>query len=365
LFAGVLSTFLIYTIPQLQANSTNISKDILLHISLQLSNSSVPTFVEPEFFVSPNVLVINALLFASLALVLVDAYLAMLTRGWLRDFDRSWRSSNVPEERARKREMRLQGLMRWKLHWVVALLPLLIQASLVLFCVALLIMLFNLSRPIAYPTLAILVAGVCFFLSTMVAHSLDTNAPFTCPVSNALQTLINIRWSHLQFSPVPPHLNWHSLRPMSMDTDNMRANIHLAISDRLYAATSKAVENLPVFITLFDQWLHAPNLRPRSLSDWRQILPLVHPYLSNAPLSNGVGLRTLARLFLCFDSKESFKGRQTVIAALEKGVGDTAESYSIELLYIRLLRQSESDWSLACHTEKSICGDFHHMLWCF
>ena len=102
--------FLIYTIPQLQPNSADISKDILLHISLQLSNSSVPPFVEPQFFVSPNVIAVNSLLFAGLALVLVDAYLAMVSRSWLRDFDRSWRSSNVPEEHARKREMRIQAM---------------------------------------------------------------------------------------------------------------------------------------------------------------------------------------------------------------------------------------------------------------
>jgi len=272
----------------------------------------------------------------------------MVTRSWLRHFDRSWRSSNVPEERARKREMRLQGLKRWKLHWVVALLPLLIQTSLVLFCLALLVMLFDLYRPIAYSTLVILAAGIFFFLSTTVAPALDTNAPFTCPVSNALQTLINIQWSQLEFTLNPPRLNWRSERPMCMDTDDVKVNTHLAISDRLYAATSKAVENLPVFIALFDQWVHTPNLRPRSLSAWREILPLVQPYLSNASPRKVVGLRTMARLFLCFHSNESLRGRQAVIAALEKVIGGTEESSSIEQLYLQLLRQSESDWSLAC-----------------
>ena len=80
LLAAVLSAFLVYTIPQLQSNSTDISKDILLHISLQLSNSSVPAYVEPLSFVPRNAAVVNTLLFTSLALVIVDAYLAVLTR---------------------------------------------------------------------------------------------------------------------------------------------------------------------------------------------------------------------------------------------------------------------------------------------
>jgi hypothetical protein len=123
LFAAFLSAFLLFTITQLQPNSTDISKDILLHISLQLSNSSVLPYVEQQFIIPWNVTTVNILLFMSLALVLIDAYLAMLTKSWLRDFDRSWRSSNVPEERARTREMRFQGMERWKLAEVVTLLP--------------------------------------------------------------------------------------------------------------------------------------------------------------------------------------------------------------------------------------------------
>ena len=49
LFAAVITAFLLFTITKLQADNSDISKDILLHISLQLSNSSVPTFVEPQF----------------------------------------------------------------------------------------------------------------------------------------------------------------------------------------------------------------------------------------------------------------------------------------------------------------------------
>ena len=106
LFAGVLTAFLLFTITKLQADNNDISKDILLHISLQLSNPSMPAFFEPQFFVDSHWAVVNALLFASLALVLVDAYLAVLTRGWLREFDRAWKASSVSEERAQQESER-------------------------------------------------------------------------------------------------------------------------------------------------------------------------------------------------------------------------------------------------------------------
>jgi hypothetical protein len=364
LFAAFLSAFLIFTITKLQPDSTDISKDILLQISLQLSNSSVPAYVEPPFIVSSDMAAVNVLLFASLAVILIDAYLAMLTKTWLRDFDRAWRSSNVLEERARAREMRLQGLERWKLAEVVALLPLLTQASLVLFGVALLILLFNLHRPTAYLTFVILAAGFCFYVCVTVISALDTTAPFTSPVSRVLQALIQRSRSSRVFSAILSCLKWRPWRTMHEDTDDEGpeaakvewkkvegADIHLAISNRLYTATSKVVENLPVFTALFDQWVQTPSLHPQSMSQsmshWRPILPLIQPYLSNAALYKGAVLRSIARLFLCSSSKEFPKGRQAAIAALRRHVENTGESSSIEQLYIHLLDQPHSGWSLA------------------
>jgi len=353
LFAAFLSAFLLFAITELQPDSIELSKDILLHISLQLSNSSVPPYVEPEFNVSSSVATVNILLFTSLALILIDAYLAMLTKSWLRDFDRNFKSSNVPKERATAREMRFQGLKRWKLSDVVTLLPLLIQASLILFCIALVIILFNLHRPTAYSTLIILAAGLCFHFSVTVISVLDANAPFASPVSGKLRKGIQML------------LNCCSRGDIHDDAEDAesqwcrqeKTDVHLAIYDRLYAATSKEVENIPVFTSLFDQWMHTPSLRPRSMSDWREVLFLVQPPLLNASLPKEFGLRSVARLFLCSNSGNLRKGRKAVIDALEKNVGDIGKLSSIEGLYIHLLRQPDPDWSLAGQVIRRLDAD--------
>jgi len=343
LFAAFLSAFLLFTITQLQPDSIDISKDILLHISLQLSNSSVPPYVEPEFNISLNVATINVLLFMSLALILIDAYLAMLTKSWLRDFDRNFKSSNVPKERATAREMRFQGLKRYKLSKVVTLLPLLIQASLILFCIALVTLLFNFHHPTAYSTLIILAVGFCFQFSVTVISVLDINAPFASPVSRALkggiQVLLNC-------------CSWRATHGATEDAEGQqqrqeKTEVHLAIYDRLYASTSKEVENLPVFTSLFDQWMHTPSLRPRSMSHWREVVFLAQSSLLNAQLPNDFGLRSVARLFLCFKSKDFRKGREAVIEALRRDVGDLDNVSSIEGLYIHLLHQPDPYWSHA------------------
>ena len=78
--------------------------DVLIHISQQLSNSTTLTYTPTEFTVSPSVTAVNVLFFLSLALVIIDAFLAMLVKGWLQEFDRGWRKYTVANLRARERE---------------------------------------------------------------------------------------------------------------------------------------------------------------------------------------------------------------------------------------------------------------------
>jgi len=91
LFAAFLSAFLLFLIPQLQPNSTNVTMDVLIHISQQLNNLTTPAFVPTPFQVSSNVPAVDMLFFLSLTLFLIDAFLAMLVKGWLHEFDHGWR----------------------------------------------------------------------------------------------------------------------------------------------------------------------------------------------------------------------------------------------------------------------------------
>ena len=157
--------------------------DVLIHISQQLSNSTTPEFEPVAFQVSSNAAAVNMLFFLSLALVLIDAFLAMLVKGWLQEFDRGWRKYTVAHLRAQERERRLQELERWKLHELVALLPILIQGSLLLFCIGLLAFLFPLHLPSAILCSLIFVFVVGFYGFTTYASIANDYAPFSSPLS--------------------------------------------------------------------------------------------------------------------------------------------------------------------------------------
>ena len=95
-----------FAIDQLQLNGTEISNENSFSKYVLLGNASVFTFVKLRVVVSPEVAPVNAVPFRRLAVQLIHAYLVVLTRSYLRFFDRGWGSSKVPEEHARAREIR-------------------------------------------------------------------------------------------------------------------------------------------------------------------------------------------------------------------------------------------------------------------
>jgi hypothetical protein len=339
-------------IPQLQPNSTDIAMDVLIHISHQLSNSTTPAFVPVAFQVSPNAEVVNMLFFLSLALVLIDAFLAMLVKGWLQEFDRGWRKYTVAHLRAQERERRLQELERWKLHELVALLPILIQGSLLLFCIGLIVLIFPLHLPSAILCLLAFVFGVGFYGFTTYVSLVNSYAPFSSPFSRLLASGIAIlqTWyipiarniqriasairfhnhpslpsqgqqagaagdafhdttlplpsSNMVAKPTQPH------KPDSVEKSKVvprfRSNInpqtHVYVLERLVTTTAEAVENIPIFLELLDQPVKDATLRPFNVEKWKELLHITLGLLgdqSTFPVSTAW---TLARtMMICYN----------------------------------------------------------------
>ena len=216
LFAAFLSAFLVFLIPQLQPNSTDVTMDVLIHISQQLSNSTIPAFEPTAFQISSNAAVVNTLFFFSLALVLIDAFLAMLVKGWLQEFDRGWRKYTVAHLRAQERERRLQELERWKLHELVALLPILIQGSLLLFCIGLLVLIFPLHSPSAILFSLAFVFVVGFYGFTTYVSVVNNYAPFSSPVSRLLARGLAILQTSYPYiaQRIPSVIRFHNRPPV-------------------------------------------------------------------------------------------------------------------------------------------------------
>ena len=346
LFAAFLSAFLVFTIPQLQANSTDITMDVLIHISQQLSNSTIPAYTPTEFTVSPSIATVNVLFFLSLALVLIDAFLAMLVKSWLQEFDHGWRKYTVANLRAREREQRLQGLERWKLAELVALLPILIQVSLLFFCAGLLVLLFPIHLISAIFSSLALLAGLTFYAFTTYVSIFDSYAPFSSPVSRGLVIIINaLQTTWMTFArnvhDITSTLLSHISRPLSHRDHEQNVNTspqplpvnssvarlpsphnkgtkageavtrshsqidhqtYVCILERLVTTTAEVVENIPVFLELLDQPVKDLTLRPSNVEDLKHLLYMILGLLGDSSTLSDPAARTIARtMVFCYD----------------------------------------------------------------
>ena len=302
LFAILLSVFLLFTIRQLQPNSTDVAMDALIHISQQLSNSTTPAYFPTEFTVSTSIAAVNVLFCLSLALVLIDAFLAMLVKGWLQEFDRGWRKYTVANLRAQERERRLQGLERWKLAQLVALLPILFQTSLLCFSIGLQLLLFRIHLISALCSSVAFVIGVTFYVFTTNVSIFDAYSPFSSPVSRSLLTLFNalqITWMsftrNVQGTISRPFPSYSRIDPQT----------YAGIFERLVTTTAEAVENIPVFLELLDQPVKDLTLLPSNVENWKHLLHVALGLLGDPSTFSDSAARTVARtLLFCYNDDD-------------------------------------------------------------
>ena len=161
-------------------------QDVLIHQTQMMRNSSLGPYVQPDFSPPEYIVIVNALFYASLGVMLLAAFVAMLIISWVHEFDHGLGAISIPEQRAKTREFRYLGMERWKLEEMVAMLPLLIQISLLLFAIGLVLFLFRISKPSFGVTTAIFGVGVLYYAVTTTISVFVTSSPFHSPLSRAL-----------------------------------------------------------------------------------------------------------------------------------------------------------------------------------
>ena len=174
-------------------------QDVLIYQTQMMRNSSLGPYVQPDFSPPEYIVLVNALFYASLGIMILAAFIAMLIKSWVREFDRGLMAISMPEQRAKTREFRYLGMERWKLQEMVALLPLLIQISLLLFAIGLVIFLFHISKPSFGVTTAIFGVGVLYYAITTTISVFVTSSPFHSPLSRASGRVY--RYVHAYFCP--------------------------------------------------------------------------------------------------------------------------------------------------------------------
>jgi hypothetical protein len=203
MFAGFMSTFLVELLGRLEQDPMDIIQDVLIYQTQMMRNSSLGPYVAPDFSPPDHIVIVNALFYASLGVMVLAAFIALLIKSWVREFDRGFRAMSLPEQRAKTREFRYLGMERWKLPEMVRILPLLIQMSLLLFSTGLALFLFHISTPSFAVNTAFFGIGILYHVMTTSISVFVTSSPFHSPLSRALATVY--QRAHAYFCPEFDH----------------------------------------------------------------------------------------------------------------------------------------------------------------
>lgn len=123
----------------------NLIQDALIYQMQMMRNSSLAPYVPPDSSPPRYIVIVNALSYASLGVMVLVAFIAMLIKNWIREFGRNLRAMSNPEQQERTREFRYLGMERWMLVGMVEVLPSLIRVSLLLFSIGLVLFVFHIS----------------------------------------------------------------------------------------------------------------------------------------------------------------------------------------------------------------------------
>jgi hypothetical protein len=150
-----------------------------------MQNRTSGPYVAPAFSPPPYAVAVNALFFASLGVVLVAAFLCMLVKGWIRELDRKLRGIPDLQKRAVIKELREQGLLRWRLPELITILPSLSTFPSSCFFIGLAVYLSQIHKLPAFLSISIFGIGVFVYVLSIFISAIDDFSPFRSPYSRA------------------------------------------------------------------------------------------------------------------------------------------------------------------------------------
>ena len=124
----------------------------------------------------------QAILFASLALTILVAFVAVLGKQWIAYYTRASTWGSIVD-REKERHLKFVGLQKWRLHFIMGSLPVLLLFALSLSGIGLSVYLWDLELSTAIIVAGFACFGAAFYTFTTVAATTWIDCPFQTPLS--------------------------------------------------------------------------------------------------------------------------------------------------------------------------------------
>ena len=191
MFSAVSSSFVIDIQTKLEPDPNDVTAAYLRAILLTLNSSAtlgeLPAPPTPWSGPADELVVVTDLMYASLLLSLLAAFVAMLGKQWLNRYLRDTGGSIA--ERCGDRQRKRNGIEKWPFELFIESLPVMLQIALLLLAVGLSRYMWTINVSVASTILGLTAFGVGFFMLIVVAGTSSYECPFQTPASLALRAL--------------------------------------------------------------------------------------------------------------------------------------------------------------------------------
>ena len=276
LFASFLSAFLIELLGRLEQDPMDVIQDVLIYQTQMMRNSSLGPYVPADFSPPTYIIVVNALFYASLSFMILAAFIAMVIKSWVREFDRGLTAMSLPEQRAKTREFRYLGMVRWRLPGIVKILPLFIHVSLLLFAIGLVLFLFYASKPSFWVTTALASLGALVYAITTSISVFFSSSPFHSPLSRALGKVYQHVHAYL-CPPVHVFLSEYMDATPVTTLDRFRRRVHIILQ-----------KSRPYLEKNFEEPIAATTVDEVQISTAASVLQRIHESAPNSQHSEAL-----------------------------------------------------------------------------
>ena len=185
LFSAVSSAFVIDVYSKLQPDPSDQSVALLRAILLTLNHSAIPNESPaiPPVQENPSSEIVTAtsVLYASLLISLLAAFIAMLGKQWLNRYLRHAGGSMI--ERCGDRQRKLDALQKWPFQLFVESLPVMLQIALFLLACGLCRYMASINTIVAGVLITLTLLGALFYVGIVVAGASSDDCPFQSPAS--------------------------------------------------------------------------------------------------------------------------------------------------------------------------------------
>ena len=198
LFSAVVTAFVIESSKLLQPDYTQVNALLTAHMLSALANGGNTSFltgIPPPaeilaFEKSVSVIVVNVVWYAALGFSLASVLVAMLAKQWLNAYMSQQQAE--PHGAACERQRRFDGLHKWALPHVMAILPALLHAALFLFLIGLIIYLWQLDNRVSQATCVILAVLFVFYFASGTLAIFISSCPYITPLSQFARSRLPI-----------------------------------------------------------------------------------------------------------------------------------------------------------------------------